>query len=108
MATIISGLFSAIYVSLFPLYFPGTSLPLVHENSTCTALSDNKTNNHSSTTNILSSSSSSSPPPAAAAAVGLDGIPYFDAKVIAYPTRSKVKDYLKWRQADCHVNNLVK
>jgi tRNA(His) 5'-end guanylyltransferase len=35
-------------------------------------------------------------------------IPYFDAKVIAYPTRSKVKDYLSWRQADCHVNNLVR
>lgn len=32
--------------------------------------------------------------------------PAFDARVVLYPSDDNLKDYLSWRQADCHVNNL--
>jgi tRNA(His) guanylyltransferase len=32
--------------------------------------------------------------------------PFFDARAVCYPTVRNVRDYLSWRQADCHVNNL--
>ncbi|XP_023717500.1 probable tRNA(His) guanylyltransferase [Cryptotermes secundus] len=32
--------------------------------------------------------------------------PAFDARVVMYPTDKNLRDYLGWRQADVHVNNL--
>ncbi|KAK7109307.1 hypothetical protein V1264_013368 [Littorina saxatilis] len=32
--------------------------------------------------------------------------PTFDARVVLYPSDQNLKDYLSWRQADCHINNL--
>ncbi|KRY10665.1 Phosphatidylinositol 4-phosphate 3-kinase C2 domain-containing subunit alpha [Trichinella patagoniensis] len=32
--------------------------------------------------------------------------PCFDGRVVLYPTDENLTDYLKWRQADCHINNL--
>ncbi|XP_046855116.1 probable tRNA(His) guanylyltransferase [Xenia sp. Carnegie-2017] len=32
--------------------------------------------------------------------------PTFDGRVILYPTETNLRDYLSWRQADCHINNL--
>ncbi|KXT01912.1 hypothetical protein AC578_2539 [Pseudocercospora eumusae] len=32
--------------------------------------------------------------------------PTFDARAVAYPKRRILRDYLKWRQVDCHINNL--
>lgn len=32
--------------------------------------------------------------------------PTFDGRCVAYPKRRVLRDYLAWRQADCHVNNL--
>ena len=32
--------------------------------------------------------------------------PCFDARVVQYPTTRHLRDYLSWRQADVHVNNL--
>lgn len=32
--------------------------------------------------------------------------PSFDARVVLYPTDKNLRDYLSWRQADAHVNNL--
>jgi tRNA(His) guanylyltransferase len=32
--------------------------------------------------------------------------PAFDARVVLYPTTENLRDYLNWRQADCHINNL--
>ncbi|XP_076023969.1 putative tRNA(His) guanylyltransferase [Genypterus blacodes] len=32
--------------------------------------------------------------------------PSFDGRVVLYPTNHNLRDYLSWRQADCHVNNL--
>ncbi len=32
--------------------------------------------------------------------------PSFDARTVCYPTFEVLLDYLRWRQADCHVNNL--
>ncbi|KAK9511064.1 hypothetical protein O3M35_005706 [Rhynocoris fuscipes] len=33
-------------------------------------------------------------------------VPHFDGRVVLYPTDNNLKDYLSWRQADVHVNNL--
>jgi len=33
-------------------------------------------------------------------------LPTFDGRAILYPTTSHLRDYLSWRQADCHINNL--
>ncbi|KAF2716273.1 putative tRNAHis guanylyltransferase Thg1 [Polychaeton citri CBS 116435] len=32
--------------------------------------------------------------------------PTFDGRCVCYPTREILRDYLSWRQADCHINNL--
>ncbi|CAH0380617.1 unnamed protein product [Bemisia tabaci] len=32
--------------------------------------------------------------------------PAFDARVVLYPTDANLRDYLSWRQADVHINNL--
>eukprot|EP00730_Choanoeca_flexa_P018522 TRINITY_DN9008_c0_g1_i1.p1 TRINITY_DN9008_c0_g1~~TRINITY_DN9008_c0_g1_i1.p1 ORF type:complete len:332 (+),score=81.29 TRINITY_DN9008_c0_g1_i1:60-1055(+) len=32
--------------------------------------------------------------------------PQFDARCVLYPTLQNLKDYLAWRQVDCHINNL--
>jgi len=32
--------------------------------------------------------------------------PAFDARIVLYPSEENLKDYLRWRQADCHINNL--
>ncbi|KAF8469123.1 putative tRNAHis guanylyltransferase [Kalaharituber pfeilii] len=35
-----------------------------------------------------------------------DPLPSFDARAVCYPSRGNIRDYLAWRQVDCHVNNL--
>ncbi|XP_072032326.1 probable tRNA(His) guanylyltransferase [Amphiura filiformis] len=32
--------------------------------------------------------------------------PAFDGRVVLYPSNKNMRDYLSWRQADCHINNL--
>ena len=32
--------------------------------------------------------------------------PSFDARSVLYPSNRNLRDYLSWRQADCHINNL--
>ncbi|OQV14570.1 putative tRNA(His) guanylyltransferase [Hypsibius exemplaris] len=32
--------------------------------------------------------------------------PAFDGRAVLYPTKRILRDYLCWRQADCHINNL--
>lgn len=32
--------------------------------------------------------------------------PSFDGRAVCYPTLKTLRDYLSWRQVDCHVNNL--
>lgn len=32
--------------------------------------------------------------------------PSFDARAIVYPSVQNLRDYLSWRQVDCHINNL--
>ncbi|KAL0233643.1 hypothetical protein PCE1_002156 [Barthelona sp. PCE] len=36
----------------------------------------------------------------------LKSLPSFDARIVCYPTLQHVRDYLAWRQVDCHINNL--
>lgn len=33
-------------------------------------------------------------------------LPFFDSRLVCYPSESAMKDYLRWRQVDCHINNL--
>ncbi|GAB6033398.1 hypothetical protein CHUAL_013160 [Chamberlinius hualienensis] len=32
--------------------------------------------------------------------------PSFDGRIVCYPTNKDMRNYLSWRQADCHINNL--
>ncbi|XP_038070660.1 probable tRNA(His) guanylyltransferase isoform X1 [Patiria miniata] len=32
--------------------------------------------------------------------------PAFDGRIVLYPSNQNLRDYLSWRQADCHINNL--
>lgn len=32
--------------------------------------------------------------------------PSFDGRCVLYPTQEELIDYFKWRQVDCHINNL--
>nr|CAG4637242.1 EOG090X0AR4 [Ceriodaphnia reticulata]SVE73111.1 EOG090X0AR4 [Ceriodaphnia reticulata] len=32
--------------------------------------------------------------------------PVFDGRTVLYPSDQNMRDYLSWRQADCHINNL--
>lgn len=36
----------------------------------------------------------------------LQSLPTFDSRTVPYPSDSVLKDYLSWRQADVHINNL--
>ncbi|KAJ2780340.1 tRNA-histidine guanylyltransferase 1-like [Coemansia javaensis] len=36
----------------------------------------------------------------------LQALPSFDARVVVYPSDRILRDYLCWRQADCHINNM--
>lgn len=36
----------------------------------------------------------------------LERLPTFDARAVVYPNDENVMDYFKWRQVDCHINNL--
>ncbi|KAH0444212.1 hypothetical protein CcaCcLH18_00437 [Colletotrichum camelliae] len=33
-------------------------------------------------------------------------LPNFDGRAVCYPTVSNLRDYMSWRQVDCHINNL--
>lgn len=33
-------------------------------------------------------------------------LPVFDSRCVCYPNSQNVRDYLAWRQVDCHINNL--
>ncbi|ELR07421.1 tRNA-His guanylyltransferase [Pseudogymnoascus destructans] len=33
-------------------------------------------------------------------------LPGFDGRVVQYPTVQNLRDYMSWRQVDCHINNL--
>lgn len=36
----------------------------------------------------------------------LERLPMFDARAVVYPNDENVMDYFRWRQVDCHINNL--
>lgn len=36
----------------------------------------------------------------------LSHLPTFDSRTVQYPSVQNLRDYLSWRQADCHINNL--
>ncbi|KAF9884842.1 tRNA-His guanylyltransferase [Aspergillus nanangensis] len=33
-------------------------------------------------------------------------LPSFDGRAVVYPTARNLRDYMSWRQVDCHINNL--
>ena len=37
----------------------------------------------------------------------LRATPVFDGRAVCYPNAATLRDYLSWRQADCHINNQV-
>jgi len=34
------------------------------------------------------------------------GLPTFDGRAVIYPSTTILRDYMNWRQVDCHINNL--
>ncbi|OKL55937.1 tRNA(His) guanylyltransferase [Talaromyces atroroseus] len=36
----------------------------------------------------------------------LSNLPTFDGRAVQYPNASILRDYMSWRQVDCHINNL--
>lgn len=38
--------------------------------------------------------------------LNIDRLPTFDARAVVYPNDQVLKDYFRWRQVDCHINNL--
>lgn len=36
----------------------------------------------------------------------IERLPTFDARAVVYPNDDSIKDYFRWRQVDCHINNL--
>ncbi|EXJ86887.1 tRNA(His) guanylyltransferase [Capronia epimyces CBS 606.96] len=39
-------------------------------------------------------------------ALSLTMLPTFDGRAVCYPSWGNLRDYLSWRQVDCHINNL--
>ena len=39
-------------------------------------------------------------------ALDLLHLPTFDGRAVIYPSSANLRDYLSWRQVDCHINNL--
>ncbi|KAI4256516.1 MAG: hypothetical protein LQ352_002064 [Teloschistes flavicans] len=33
-------------------------------------------------------------------------MPSFDGRIVQYPSKQNLRDYMSWRQVDCHINNL--
>ncbi|GAA6033632.1 hypothetical protein JCM8097_004358 [Rhodosporidiobolus ruineniae] len=63
LTTLVTSVFTAAYVHLWPEYFPHSPLQLDH-------------------------------------------LPVFDGRVVQYTTQQEIRDYLRWRQVDTHINNL--
>ncbi|KIY01971.1 uncharacterized protein Z520_02109 [Fonsecaea multimorphosa CBS 102226] len=42
----------------------------------------------------------------AAPKLSLTMLPTFDGRAVCYPSWANLRDYLSWRQVDCHINNL--
>ncbi|KAJ9612909.1 tRNA-His guanylyltransferase [Cladophialophora chaetospira] len=38
--------------------------------------------------------------------LSMEMLPTFDGRAVCYPTWENLRDYLRWRQVDCHINNL--
>lgn len=38
--------------------------------------------------------------------LNIERLPTFDARAVVYPNDENVMDYFRWRQVDCHINNL--
>ncbi|KIW94315.1 uncharacterized protein Z519_05631 [Cladophialophora bantiana CBS 173.52] len=38
--------------------------------------------------------------------LSMDMLPTFDGRAVCYPSWGNLRDYLSWRQVDCHINNL--
>ncbi|KIW63542.1 hypothetical protein PV04_08535 [Phialophora macrospora] len=41
-----------------------------------------------------------------APALTMEMLPTFDGRAVCYPSWENLRDYLSWRQVDCHINNL--
>ncbi|OCT44286.1 tRNA(His) guanylyltransferase [Cladophialophora carrionii] len=44
--------------------------------------------------------------PAHGTTLTMEMLPTFDGRAVCYPSWENLRDYLSWRQVDCHINNL--
>ncbi|KAL9087768.1 MAG: hypothetical protein Q9159_003451 [Coniocarpon cinnabarinum] len=111
ISTVVST-FTAHYIVQWPVFFPDSPLdtptnPQLHPPSAADpALTSSNTNSTSdySTREDLHPLPKDSGPPLTRVPTG--PLPTFDARAICYPRHQHIRDYLSWRQADCHINNL--
>ncbi|ETN41767.1 uncharacterized protein HMPREF1541_03704 [Cyphellophora europaea CBS 101466] len=80
VSTVVST-FTAAYVLLWPQHFPSTP--------------------PSPPTSVNADAG-----PAPASHLDASHLPTFDGRAVVYPTTANLRDYLSWRQVDCHINNL--
>ena len=94
VSTVVS-LFTAHYLTQWPAYFP--TVPLAKPNMPCAAAAaeDNGTSTTPEATRDLEPE-----------LVPTGPLPTFDGRAVCYPRIGIVRDYLRWRQVDCHINNL--
>ena len=85
VSTVVST-FTAAYTLLWPQHF--------------TAPSSSHTASLSETNSSIPSSLPSIP------GLDLTHLPTFDGRAVVYPSTANLRDYLSWRQVDCHINNL--
>ncbi|GAA6014876.1 hypothetical protein JCM10207_002209 [Rhodosporidiobolus poonsookiae] len=63
LITLVTSIFTAAYVALWPRFFPNSPLELDH-------------------------------------------LPVFDGRAVQYTSEQEIRDYLRWRQVDTHINNM--
>jgi len=103
LASTVVSTFTSAYVHLWPKYF---STP--PEAGTFFFLGANNKYpvDGTSKENERESDTVAQPPIETHTELDISYLPTFDARCIAYPSNVNLRDYLSWRQADCHVNNL--
>lgn len=103
LASTIVSTFTSAYVHLWPKHF--SSHP-VAGTFFCRATKGSSLDLETGDEYAKGSETTVSPTTKPHTELDISYLPTFDARCIAYPSNVNLRDYLSWRQADCHINNL--
>ncbi|KAK5085898.1 tRNA-His guanylyltransferase [Lithohypha guttulata] len=99
IASTVVSTFTAAYIHLWPRYFAEPA-------PTGTFLARHSNGGGSTNVIAIEGNPQSQETSREKADLAISHLPTFDARCISYPSNHNLKDYLSWRQADCHINNL--